>query len=262
MLVLTLPPTVEVNFAARSSGVTALMLAASNDTTDLIDTLILHDAELDTKSKAGKTALSYASENGSTNAVRQLCHRARLNDGSIQDAARELHPGIVEALLQAGHDPNFPSDIHEGRSALLEMLLYAQILTPDKCLRLDRTLSILRKAGADSKIEFEGKTALFCALANSHSFDIVSSLLDTDEWKALDADHNIYKDAFGRCYSATMYIEHGLWQGPSRDQQRLLGLYVSWSTFTDLVIATSLSGVYADAIYRQAASEALQGSIL
>ncbi|KAK6395438.1 hypothetical protein LTR65_000909 [Meristemomyces frigidus] len=91
-------------------------------------------------------------------------------------------------------------------------------------LRFDRTLSALQNAKADSKIEFEGKTALVCALSNAQPFDVVSSFLSTSEWKALNAKHNLYKDAFGSCYSATMYIKRGVWQGRAEDRERHLDL--------------------------------------
>ncbi|KAK5124147.1 hypothetical protein LTR85_001850 [Meristemomyces frigidus] len=195
---------VHVDFAARSSNITALMLAASNGLVELVNILLRHNAAVDIKSRNGRSALSYASENGAVEVVQRLCSQgSRINDGSIHEAARELHPEVVESLLQAGHDPDYPSDVHEGRSAVLEMLLKAQAHTQHHALRLDKTLAALQKAGADTKIEFEGKTALFCALSSEQAFAVTSAFLSTDEWKTVNADHNLYKDATG-CYSATI----------------------------------------------------------
>ncbi len=86
----------------------------------------LLEAKADSRShdRFDKAALFYASQVGDSDAVKALLKTEfRLNDGSLHEAARNLHRDCVAALIKAKYDPNFRSSREEygGRNALQEM---------------------------------------------------------------------------------------------------------------------------------------------
>ena len=156
-----------VIFTAPSSQVTALMVAASNNEIAIVDLFLKHGAEVYHKDWRNRTALFYASTNSNLSIARRLCAaKWRANDGSIHEAARELQPELVTSLIQAGHDPDYPSSLHQGRSAVLEMLCHARVANKIAPLQLQRTLQALQQAPIDLKIQYNGKNALYSALEN------------------------------------------------------------------------------------------------
>ena len=219
------PIAVEVDFATHVSKITPLMIAASNNRLSAVQLLLEHNANVDLIDRSQRSAQSYAGENGYLEVVQKLHTRgAKVNDGSLHEAARELHYPVVRYLLQGGHEPDFRSTLHEGRSALAETLLKAQILTIDRRPDLEKTIQVLLDAKADPTIKYDNKNALYCALANERPCEVLGAYLATDQWKTLDAKYNWYTDASGKCYSATMYLERGPWQGKPFDRQKLMEL--------------------------------------
>lgn len=106
------------------------MIAASKGILQAIELLLGNGAVVNLPDNSRKRALAFASQNGHLNIVQRLCSaNAKINDGSLQEAARQLHQPVVEHLLAMGHDVEFASSMHGGRTALQEMLLKAQILT-------------------------------------------------------------------------------------------------------------------------------------
>lgn len=87
-----------------------------------------------------------------------------LNDGSLHEAARELHSEAVKILVAAGHDVNFPSLKHGGRTALCE-LCYECRGSKD-LLALQSTLQECMAAKASPLRKCRGRTALFFAIEN------------------------------------------------------------------------------------------------
>lgn len=62
------------------------------------------------------------------------------DDGSLHNAARDLNYAAVKILVQSGHDADFPSPLHEGRSALGEICLHgsdAGDMTADRAPRAE-----------------------------------------------------------------------------------------------------------------------------
>lgn len=204
------------------------MIAASNGQVSLVDLLMEHNPDVDSVDHHRRTAQSYASENGHLEIVQRLTERgSRENDGSLHEAARELHYPIIQYLINHEHDLDDPSILHEGRSALLELLLKTHLLTEAKRSALDKSLKVLLDAGADPTLVCRSnsdKNALYCALDNDHPFEILAAFLTTGQWKCLDERYNWYTDSSGRCYSATMYLERGPWKGKPADRARLMEL--------------------------------------
>ena len=201
------------------------MVAASNNRPLVVQLLLINGADVNLMDYRQRSALSYASETGDLDSVEKMCmHGAMPNDGSLHEASRELHYPVVQYLLQNGHDPDFPSSIHEARSALIETLLKASFSTEDKRPHLYQTVKALLDSGADTNIKHQGKNALYSALHNKQPYEVLDAFLSTDQWKTLDARHNWYTDALGICYSATMYIEKGPWQGKASHRGSLLKL--------------------------------------
>lgn len=177
--------------------------------------------DLGARDASGKSAAFYASSQTNTRLLEKLSNAGSpLNDGSLHEAARNLDVTAVEFLCKAGHHPDFSSSLHEGRSALLEAMLKSYVDTPEQGRHLTAVVKVLREAGASSTVKYEGKSALFCALDNSCALQAVKALLDTDEWKDINADHNLYEDEQGCCFSATMYLQYGLWKHNQSRGQR------------------------------------------
>ena len=206
---------VDVDYTTRRSLVTPLMVAASNGNVALVNLLLEHNPEVDLIDHLRWTAQTYASENGHLEIVQRLAERGcKKYDGSLHEAARQLHHKIVRYLISQGHDVDDPCTLHEGRSALQELLLKTQILTSDKRPALEKTLKALFDAGADSTLECRSngdKNALYCALDNPNPYTILEAFLATGQWKYLDERYNWYTDSNGTAYSATMYVERGPW---------------------------------------------------
>lgn len=147
-----------------------------------------------------------------------------LNDGSLHEAAKYMHPAITKLLLQSGHDANYPSLNHYGRMALAEMCLRASA-TPSKSssmLRFSETLRNLLDFGADMRFKNQGKPLVFQALDNKlASVDILRILIKNGLWKILNQEHCMYS-LDGYVYSATTYIKRNLHQSPKENTFALL----------------------------------------
>lgn len=199
------------------------MIACQRGRDDLLEHLLSMQKipDLGARDASGKSAASYASSQSNTRLLKKLNNAGSpLNDGSLHEAARNLDVTTVEFLCKTGHDPDFSSSLHEGRSALLEAMLKSYVDTPEQGRHLTAVVNVLREAVASPAVKYEGKSALFCALDNSCTVQAVKALLDTDEWKEINADHNLYEDEQGCCFSATMYLQYGLWKANQRRDQR------------------------------------------
>ena len=101
------------------------------------------------------SALFYASRNGDMDMVQILSEAGALSDdGSLHEAAREVHPQVVSLLLSVGHDISFPSLLHldergSGRTPLEELCLKANRANADEdddvtwCTSLRKTMKVL-----------------------------------------------------------------------------------------------------------------------
>lgn len=166
---------------------------------------------VNTRNQKRRTPLFYASHNGDLTAV-DILHTAGANpnDGSIQEAAREAHVEVVFHLLHKGHDPEHPSSLHQGRSALAEMCFLAEPWGLDWEAKAYQIMQMLLRKGASVKEKYgtPDKTILHLALDNDSPLEVTRTLLEFEQiWKRINDDDFLYEDQQGVCYSPTKYVE-------------------------------------------------------
>ena len=219
--------TASVRFTSKISQATPLILAAKNRRADIVAALIKAEASVSARDIFDRSPLFYASRIGDIDSVKLLLKaKSPANDGSLQEAARNLHSAVVAALIKAKHDPNFPSSRYQGRTALQEMALMCD--ASNDTLAVEETLKALLKGTPKLLDKSWGKNALFLALDNPRPVPITRALLDLAMWKQINLPENIYTvpDDSGTEYffSPTMYVSMGLSQGPKTYNEALLNL--------------------------------------
>jgi hypothetical protein len=199
--------------------ITPLILAAKYQRKKIVAKLLEKQAKTSSKDFLERSALLYASRNGDLSSVKALLQAgAPVDDGSLNEAARELHDDVVKALIKKGHTVNSRSTNkeHDHRTALEEMLL--------KCdgnaglSKIEDTLRTLTKG----KLTDED---FFMALNNPAPITLVKALLKVGMKQPLmegDLLLAVSVDKFIYSYSPTMYIRHGLSSSPVEMQDGLL----------------------------------------
>ncbi|RXG48836.1 hypothetical protein VDGE_07992 [Verticillium dahliae] len=202
----------KVNFETRHSRLTPLMLAIHARRPDVTKELLLKDADVDVTDAKGNTPLSLASDIGGDVAItimsNLLAAGASRNDGSLQNAARELNLAAVQVLVEYGHDPDFPSHLHDGRSALGEMCLHGAMpgeMTAAHEKQIERVMNFLLDKGSDISVKCSGKSLLHLALESSDPVAMTRLLLKVGMWKLINKKFNLYRDGV-YTYSPTMYV--------------------------------------------------------
>lgn len=174
------------------------------------------------KDKFSRSALFFAAGNGDVKSIKILLQqKPRGNDGSLHEAARELHSDIMSLLLKAGHDPNFTSTKHEGLTPLGELCMYCNGKGLDS--RIEECIELLVRAKIDPGKKWRGKSVLYMALDNPEPHPVTSALLERLMWKHVKNDANIYDDE-SLYYSPTMYLKKGYFLGSEDDQGAMIQL--------------------------------------
>jgi hypothetical protein len=151
------------------------------------------------------TAPLYASRHGYSDCVDCLLQQSGIaNDGSLHEAARNLHSDTVELLLRAGHDPNFPSADHGGRTPLGELCLLADARSKEESL--DRSLAALAMAGADPLQKCGRTLPIFLAMSNANPEVVVGGLVERLMHGRL-SDPDVVYEQDELVYSPTVYIK-------------------------------------------------------
>lgn len=152
--------------------------------------------------------LFYAGRNGNLSAITSLLKKyPPTNDGSLHEAARELHSDAVKLLVAAGHEINYPSLKHAGRSPLCELCYKCRAaINP---VGLQNTLSTIMGAKATPLRKYRGKTPLFFAMENEDPVPVVLKLIAVSLWQDLNDPANVIEED-SHFYSPTMYIKKGL----------------------------------------------------
>ncbi|KAH7120136.1 ankyrin repeat-containing protein [Dactylonectria estremocensis] len=218
----------DINFNSPVSKTTCLILAAKDGRADIVAKLVAEKADPLPTDYLANAALFYASQVGDLASVKELTKaNSRLNDGSLHEAARNLHVKVVAALIKGKHDPGFPSSKHHGRSALQE--LAAMCDGTREVVDIESTILALEKglekgkSNALTKHRATGKNALFMALGNLNPCGATEALLHV-MWRDLDNEDNIFIAASDTmmgdkfCYSPTMYLRKNC-QGAELDPQ-------------------------------------------
>jgi len=202
----------KIDFDTRISKTTPLMLAIQSKRQDLVKTLILAGAEVDVIDVTGNTPLTMATriggDLGTSMMANILAAEPSKNDGSLQNAARELNLRAMRVLVEYGHDPDFPSPLHGGRSALGEICLHASDggeLTAAKEKDMEKAMAYLLEHGTDLSLQSDGKSVLLLALEAFDPVATTRALLKVGMWKHINKAFNHFSDG-ANTYSATMYV--------------------------------------------------------
>jgi hypothetical protein len=117
---------------------------------------------------SGMTPLALACQGGNSTIMDYLLkYGADVDDGSLHDAAGQLRCDAIRVLIKHGHDPNYPSERHGGRSALSELCFKAVDNDPSS-EDLVEAIRCLIANGADIKQRgLNGKTPFHYALDSS-----------------------------------------------------------------------------------------------
>jgi hypothetical protein len=199
------------------------MLAIQHNRSEIVSKLLSKYADVKVADQNGITPLSLASQLGNTAVMEHLLEAgAECDDGSLHDAASELRCNIMRVLLKYGHKPDYPSERHEGRSALAQLCLNAvnNHPIPGSAL-LEDAVQCLIAGGANIRLRSRTantpeKTIFHYALDSENPMLILPVLLKI-MWEYVNEDCFLYQDAV-YTYSLTKYVEKDLYQGP-RDQK-------------------------------------------
>jgi len=201
----------KVNFETDISKKTPLMLAVQHRRLDLVKTLILEGAVVDVMDSAGNTPLTMATQIGGEMGAALLgillVAEPSINDGSLHNAARELDIAAMEALIKHGHEPDFPSPLHGGRSALGELCLNAGStgeMNRERIKKMEQAIRFLIDHGSDPTIQCEGKTVLHLALHSANPVQTTTALLRAI-WHDINKPCYLYSDG-EYTYSPTQYV--------------------------------------------------------
>ncbi|OIW30219.1 hypothetical protein CONLIGDRAFT_680998 [Coniochaeta ligniaria NRRL 30616] len=194
-----------VSFSTPNTRATPLMLAANFGRADITQKLLGSGAKAAPKDVFGRSTLFYASRGGHADVVKLLLEqRPVINDGSLHEASRGFHTSVVDLLIKGGHDPNYRSTKHGGRTALGEIALKGRI--PGDVSAAEDAIDVLKSAGADPLVQIHGKSIIYLAMENEFCpVPMTQLLLDRILWQTINSDANIYQSA-NLHYSPTMYL--------------------------------------------------------
>ncbi|GFP57473.1 ankyrin repeat domain-containing protein, chloroplastic [Trichoderma asperellum] len=202
----------KVNIGTKISGTTPLMLAVRERRPDIVKLLLLEGADVDAMDFLGRTPMAMVTHLSGEVAIQMmsslLAAEPSKDDGSLHNAARDLNLPAVKVLMEAGHDPDFPSPLHNGRSALGEVCLHgsdAGEMTPERERKMQKVMTFLVDAGSDLSIKLDGKSILYLCFDSTDPVATTRALLKSGMWKHINKPSNQYADETF-VYSPTMYI--------------------------------------------------------
>jgi hypothetical protein len=178
--------------------------------------LLIAKARPTTRDSFNCTALYYAAQLGHFEVVKLLVKaKSLVNDGSLHEAARNLHSDVVAALISGGHDPNFRSSRpeHKGRNALEEVCLLAD--GSRNQTRLEETLMGIADGKAKVLTPNGDRNCLFLAFDNPRPIPVTSIVLDRIMWRDLNDEKNVFirevrETGTKIFYSPPMFLRKGL----------------------------------------------------
>ncbi|KAL7934265.1 hypothetical protein V8C35DRAFT_302163 [Trichoderma chlorosporum] len=202
----------KVNIGTKISGTTPLMLAVRERRPDIVKLLLLEGADVDAMDFLGRTPMAMVTHLSGDVAIQMmaslLAAEPSKDDGSLHNAARDLNLAAVKVLMEAGHDPDFPSPLHNGRSALGEVCLHgsdAGELTPEQERKMQKVMTFLVDSGSDLTIKLDGKSILYLCFDAHDPVSTTRALLKSGMWKNINKQFNQYADETF-VYSPTMYV--------------------------------------------------------
>lgn len=215
----------KVNFETPLSKLTPLMLAIQAKRTDLVGTLLIAGADVDVVDGTGNTPMTMATQIGgdigTSMMSKILAADPSKNDGSLHNAARDLNLSTMQILLDFGHDPDFPSTLHGGRTALGELCLNAADagpLTAAQEKQMERAMTLLLNSGTDTTIHSAGKSPLLLALHSSDPVPTTRALLKVGLWKSINSPFHHFTSSTNLVHSPTQYLLRVLPPSPTTPQ--------------------------------------------
>jgi ankyrin repeat protein len=214
-----------INFETRISKTTPLIASIKERRGDIVKQLILAGAAVDCVDATGLTPLTLATEIGGDLGIMIMQHilaadPTTVNDGSVHRAARELNLAAMQVLVDHGHEVDFPSPIHGGRTALGELCLHAAdrgALTSAQEKAMEKIMAYLLKAGTDITLLSEGKSVLLLAMESLEPIVTTRALLKVGMWKHINRPFNLFTDNT-YTYSPTQYVKRVLPQADHSEQ--------------------------------------------
>ena len=202
----------KVNFETRISKTTPLMLAIKERRHDIVKALVFAGAEVDVADITGNTPLTLTTQIGGDLGTMMmknvLAAEPSQNDGSLHNAARELNLPAMQVLVDFGHEVDFPSPLHGGRTALGEICLHAAdngALTAAKEKAMEKAMAYLIKQGTDLTLLSDGQSVLLLAMRSLDPYITTRALLKVGMWKHINQTFNHFT-AGGYTYSPTQYV--------------------------------------------------------
>jgi hypothetical protein len=213
-----------VNFETRISKTTPLMLAIKERRHDIVKELVFAGAEVDVADITGNTPLTLTTQIGGDLGTMMmknvLAAEPSQNDGSLHNAARELNLPAMQVLVDFGHEVDFPSTLHGGRTALGELCLHAAdhgALTAAQEKAMEKAMAYLMKEGTDLSLPSDGRSVLLLAMGSLDPIVTTRALLKVGMWKYINRPFNHFT-AGGYTYSPTQYVRQVLPQSNVTEQ--------------------------------------------
>ncbi|KAF2263206.1 hypothetical protein CC78DRAFT_581771 [Lojkania enalia] len=205
---------------ASQSELSPVAIAARESRPDIIQELLIRGADPSVRDKWNRSALYFASSTSITSIAETLAPYALKDDGSLHEAARCLQLDIARILVKYGHHPNFPSRLHDGRTALSELCLNAEALNSPQRTKLRQLIRLFLDNGANPKFKVRNeRSAVVLALDNPYdALEVTEALLETEIWEDINDEKHMFRDDAGLWYSPIKYVE--LVPNHSRTQHR------------------------------------------
>lgn len=214
------------NFTTSLTNTTPLMVAVSSGREQIVLDLLVAGADPTAQDFRGTTPVALASalgtQAGKTIMKYLLKVNPSVNDGSLHTAAAKLDYDTIELLLEAGHEPDFPSTLHDGRSALAEAVFHGSIssgkdVSGKNEKAMEKIITLLLKNGSDPTIQSHGRSVMLLALMSPDPVPTTRILLKCGLWKEINSPAHQFKDEFF-VYSPTQYIARILKQTRHTDE--------------------------------------------
>ncbi|KAK1831232.1 hypothetical protein QBC39DRAFT_96289 [Podospora conica] len=232
-------------FIHRQDGLTAMHLAAGSGRLSVLSKLIKLQGEFNIQlpDSAGLTPLCRATESGNAGAMTALIEAgAKVDDGSLHIAARNLDIPSIRLLRGHGHDPHYPHVNLDGRRPIAELCFTASGSGPAWEFQVEAAIrELLPLPDSKWRPTYE-KSFLHLAIDNkSCARALLGVILRVSQlWRnpGRDDDYLYSVPATGRFYSLTQYVEQLCQNKRSREKESLIDLLKS-QQFVDRFYAES-----------------------
>ncbi|KAK5199087.1 hypothetical protein LTR92_001559 [Exophiala xenobiotica] len=221
-----------VKYRDPSTGDTVLLLALRTGRAALLDLLLSHGAD-PSAANDQLSPLRTASEMGDDVAVRKLVDAgARLNDGSLHQAARGLHLGVVRFLLEHKASANYRSPAHGGRTPLAELYLNGDASASGGVV-VEDIITELCRHGANVQQTVQRRPLILMAFANAKPVAMVTVIMSAYLSEHIDEPFNLCEEE-GTMYSPVCYLSKVLARRQLPDWKSLVQVLKTYGSQKDV----------------------------